>query len=127
MVNFELSNRGGSQEVLHNIDSQVADHWRVMVRVVPSPVWGPFVVIEENPLHTFKILLEHLFPANGAFISGNIELHFGLIVELLCELRIFRIFLDKFCHEFQICVFHLLIQRCLSIHNTVIGILRTLE
>lgn len=55
------------KEVLTDVLVDVRYHGCVMVRVVPSPMLGSLVIVEEHPLETFKILHKHPFLEDLAF------------------------------------------------------------
>jgi hypothetical protein len=75
-----------------------------VIRIVPSPVLGATVVIEQDPLKTFEVTIKHLFEVDLSLLLIDIKLEFCFIVISLSLRSIILISLNKILHKVEILV-----------------------
>jgi len=75
------------KEGAHDIITKIANHGRVVEGIVPAPVGRTTIVIEEDPLEAFKVLLHHEFTLRDTMLSFNIEARFLQVILALGLVR----------------------------------------
>ena len=108
-INFEFINDGLPLEVgVNNILAEITDHRGIVIGIIPSPVLGSSVIVEQHPLKPFQVLLKHPFLLTNPIRGSYIKFKLGLIVMGFGFGRISSIHLDKVDHIFIVLVLILL-------------------
>lgn len=93
-----------------------------MEGIVPAPVRRSFVVVIEDPLQTFKVLLHHHVACLLSFVRVNVEVRLLEIILSFGLVRVLRVKTDEVFDELLVVFLRLGIDLRLGVQEIVLGV-----